>query len=584
MSAATANQLALKLWRDDTLSKHPKGACSGCHGPNFFDLARIGTTEADILRRATNDGATAAEAAALAQAVKDLRQSQGLPTQNARSFRPFQPGGAVLLPNLNDGWNLAAVKRDIAFAQNVAKLLPTLTGTTRIASVAQAQKARDEMLDIAKGTNHGGANPSLIQLRDLPVGIDFPRWSADKFHDAKAEGTFNDWIADVAFVPLPERKAEWEALQSKYLANPSSENFWTMYAAVDSMLKLATPLGPCKASDVSRCSTARYTLKVKFRTTLIGQHLLRMDALGRRHEFVDGPLAFSYLDENPAFNAVAKEKWNNRSFLPSDFWLMGSVFGRVSLKVDGLGPNGTLGDVATALGLPAFVVDSIDTNRDPSLERQDIQKSWMWMGFTMEPSFARMEPSFSTKVGEYMVGALDDGRLFNHAAFMTHMRLLAASFLPEAATTADAKSPTGVKRIPNDRLHELTNYSYFVGYGRNVLGGYNLWGESLSTKGVPVPQALKDTSSKLWSTMVSNGMRMTTLLLIDELEKRPAQINAKWRATALSLINESGVDQWAGVVSMTEHWAKFQPEHAAADLELRKRLAAAVRYAGPGLQ
>jgi hypothetical protein len=189
MASAEGSYLtALQLWRNDLPSKHPKGSCAACHGANFFDLARGGSTDSDIVRRALLDGATPAEAEALRTAVKDMRWELKLRAADARTRRPFQPSGKLLLPDLNEAqWNTAAVKRDIAFAENLAQLAPTLYGQ-RVATLAQALKARDEMLDIARGSNTAGANVKKVQLRELPVGIEYPLWSADKFHKP-AEGS-----------------------------------------------------------------------------------------------------------------------------------------------------------------------------------------------------------------------------------------------------------------------------------------------------------------------------------------------------------------------------------------------------------
>ena len=92
MTDGQAKEMALKLWRDDDLGRHPKGSCAGCHGADFFDLARINSTETDIKRRSIIDGASEQEAQALVQAIKKLRGDASLPTVNARTFRPFQPG------------------------------------------------------------------------------------------------------------------------------------------------------------------------------------------------------------------------------------------------------------------------------------------------------------------------------------------------------------------------------------------------------------------------------------------------------------------------------------------------------------
>ena len=118
MTPLEAQQTAMKLWRDDDRVQHPKGSCSGCHGADFYDLARIGSTQNDILRRAKIDGATAQEAAALAQAIQQIRARDGLPLENPRTFRPFQPGGAVLP-------GTTPIERDISFAKSLEPLLPT---------------------------------------------------------------------------------------------------------------------------------------------------------------------------------------------------------------------------------------------------------------------------------------------------------------------------------------------------------------------------------------------------------------------------------------------------------------------------
>jgi hypothetical protein len=227
LSNAEAQKLALSLWRDDDLTRHPKGSCAGCHGADFFDLARIGSTDTDLERRAIIDGASKLEAKALVQAIRQMRLEKNLPTENARAFRPFQPGGTQLLPDLSDAPHIAAIKRDIAFSKQLEPLLPTLMGAP-IDSLTKAKQARDELLDLINGTNTAGTNPKRLNLRQLQTGVLYPRWSADLHHGA-VEGTFNDWIADIAHDAKPERKAEWHALQDAYLNDPSSENFWRMY-------------------------------------------------------------------------------------------------------------------------------------------------------------------------------------------------------------------------------------------------------------------------------------------------------------------------------------------------------------------
>ena len=107
------------------------------------------------------------QANALVQAIKAVRGDMNLPVQNARTLRPLQPSGSVLLPDLTDSAKpeyLIAVKRDVAFAQQIKtlKLLPTLT-EGRIDSLEKAQKAQKELLDLAQGTIANPNNNCMLQ-------------------------------------------------------------------------------------------------------------------------------------------------------------------------------------------------------------------------------------------------------------------------------------------------------------------------------------------------------------------------------------------------------------------------------------
>ena len=215
------------------------------------------------------DGASEREADALVQAIGAMRRDLNLPVQDARAFRPFQPGGAIL-PSSADDPRLAAIERDVAFGEQLRGLLPTLYGP-RIDTLTAARQAREELLDLARGTNAGGANPRLIQLRGLPTGILYPLWSADLHYGAE-EGTFNDWVADVAHDPLSEHRRAWLDLQDAYLREPTRERFWRMYASAKDML--ARPLfAACTMEGTNAhlaCGGADDFATEKFLATLVG--------------------------------------------------------------------------------------------------------------------------------------------------------------------------------------------------------------------------------------------------------------------------------------------------------------------------
>jgi hypothetical protein len=540
LSPEEAQLIAMRLWRDDTLSKHPKGSCAGCHGADFFDLARIGSTDTDLRRRALIDGATQQEADALVVAVNAMRQKYNMPPTHARTFRPFQPGGSVLLPALTDVPHIAAVKRDIAFGQQLEGLLPTLFGF-RIDSLERAKKARDELLDLAEGTNRAGANPNLLNLRSLPTGVLYPRWSADLHHGSE-EGTFNDWIADVAHDPKSERKTEWLALQDAYLADSSNENFWKMYLAAKDMTATQL-LGTCTMDGINpslACAAAPDFNQHKFLSALIGQHILRLESLGRS-DFAEGALAFSYLD-NFDFMKTRKDP----QFLPGDMWEIGDR-GRVMLEESN--KAATFKTNLQKLGYPEFVQNSIDSQRSEGEEQHQLRLAWFWIGFTFDPSFARIHASNATKVGEYMVGTLIDERMFVHNAFQTHLRLVTKGFLQEANMERRNNQIGVFPVVPQFQM----NYRYFWGYNRTVLDAE--WNESKKFN-ILIPSDLKAQSTDLFHRLTANGFRMSMYLYLEALEKGAA------KATDISFD------------AMKAHFDAYESEHQVADYALMDALKA----------
>ena len=528
-----ATRIAMALWRDDDLVRHPKGSCAGCHGPDFLDLAVIGSTDEDLRRRAVIDGASDQEADALVQAIDALRAELDLPSRDARAFRPFQPGGAVLASSA-DHPRLAAIERDVAFGRQMRGLLPTLYGP-RVGTLAQAKRARAELLDLARGTNEGGANPGLIQLRNLPTGILYPLWSADLHHGA-AEGTFNDWLADVAHDPLPEHRRAWLDLQDAYLAEPTRERFWRMYAGAEEML--ARPLfAACTMEGTNAhlaCGGADDFATEKFLTTLIGQHRLREAAGAVPLE--EGPLAYAYLDEGGALDFMADRK--NPHLLPAHLWEVGD---RSRVALTNSNEAGSFRQDLAELGFPGFVQDSIDTARTAKDEQHALRLAWFWIGFTQDPSFARIHQSNATKTGEYMTASLRRENMFVHDAFAATMRVIASGTLAEANVTTRGVARGVAPAPPVQQAH----YSYFVGYGREV---------PRYSKNTPdVPEALRAEQMALFTGLTANGFRMTLLLHEEALAG-----GAESRGVPFEPI--------------ANHFEAFAPEHRGEDTMLLDRL------------
>lgn len=510
LNPAEAQKVAMDLWHNTDLSKHPKGSCAGCHGGDFLDLAVIGTTDEDILRRAVIDGATEVEADALVTAVKNLREQMNLVEQNARQFRPFQPGGEVLLPNLDDAPYIKSVKRDIAFGEQVSELLPTLFGP-RIDSLEDAKKARDEMLDIAYGTNNAGANYRDVQLRDLQMGLEFPRWSSD-LHHGGSEGTLNDWLTDIAHDAKPEFQEQWRAVQDDYLANPSRENFWKMYAAAHEMTEVQ-PLEACRLpEDIAyRCGTAKSFMRHKFNAALFGQHLMRLEELSHDTGFAQGPVAFSYLNDDPAFEFMREHlnKHGKTVHLPADFWQIGD---RARVFLGNTDDDHSLRRGLELLGFPQFVIDSVDSERGNGDEEHELRVIWFWLGFTYDPSFARMDSSNSTKSGEYLIVSLLRENMHMQNAFQTHMRHVVKGTIAEGNVTRLGSNNTN-RRIEYVEPQFSLDYKHFIRYRRNTIR----WNEKRAT-GRVIPDELKQQQTDLWQRFNSNGFRMGLYLYIDSLE------------------------------------------------------------------
>ena len=467
---------ALAMWR----VPREKDSCVSCHGPDFIDLARIGTPDSDLIRRAVQDGASGEEAQALVRGVKYLRARYALPAENPRTFRPFQPGGA-LLPGAN------SVERDAAFGEELAKVLPTLTSSTRVATLADAKRARDELLN--------------LDWDKFRIGVPFPRWSADIAHGPQ-EGTMNDWVSDLPRVPRAAFAAQWQALQDSYLNDPSETNFWRLYFAADDMTEGFAGVTPVDPAD--RRKVHDFSL-IKYRSTLIGQHLLRMEAL-RRPGFTRGQIAFSYLATDPGFAVPFKAEgvtlhagYRLEEFLPNPMWEVGD-FQRRELEPSDLtlGQPGNRGtgdrfrDQLRLLGYPQFVLDSIDPNMTIGQADDELRTAWFMLGFRFDPSLLRVSPSNSTKVGEYLLGQLWKEDMFIHRAFLQFTRMVAASYNPQAM----------VKASPPFKLQ----FNYFTGYNRAVP---NRWNTDASAKPSAVAKARQ---LELYKRITANMFRMSLLL------------------------------------------------------------------------
>ncbi len=498
---------ALALWRKVQV----KGSCSGCHGADYFDLARIGSSDATIMRRALADGATVDEASALIAAVKNQRTQHNIPATDPLTFRPFQPGGA-LLPGARP------IDRDLALGRSLQTILPiTMTprtdGLPSVHSLAVAKAALTEWL--------------AIDLRTLPVGIEYPRWSADIFNGA-AHGTLNDWIADLASEPKDEAdRVTWHALQDAYLRDPNDANFWAMFSAVDKYTANFMPLA----------SGAESFTRHKFKSALFGQHMMRNAVLGRTG-FTQGPMAFAYAETSPL-----RGLYNRMQFLPGgNMWEIGEG-ARAALGQDDLSPaTGPLRDRLVALGMPQFVTDSARSDMIWKDAEEEMRVPWFWLGFTFEPSLRRINGSNSTRVGEYMTASLIDTEMFLHHSLSMGKRIAVQGTVAEKMGAAPTYAP---------------HYSYSMAYSRELIR----WNDN--PRSGPVYGAeIRGEMERLWSQLVANNLRKNAYLYREALQDGSAR-----DAAGAPLQKEF---PWCPAL---RHFAKYQPQFRAHDEPLINDLA-----------
>ena len=482
-TAASAYDAGLAVWR----KPRAKDSCVSCHGPDFIDLAHIGTTDNDLVRRAIIDGASPAEAQTLLAAVKDMRVRYGMIARDPRTFRPFQPGGSVLP-------GATSIERDTAFGDELSQRLPTIGSATPIRTLADAHRARDELL--------------AVDFETLRIGVAFPLWSADIAHGA-AEGSMNDWIGDLPRAPRAELAAQWTDLQDSYLRDPSDFNFWKLYFAVDEMTTGFAQITPTDPAD--RWKSHDLSL-VKYRATLIGQHLFRTQAL-RRTSFVQGQTAFAYLASDPAFRIpFAREAVTLRTgdrleeFLPNPMWEVGDFERRdhspsvlTAGQVGNINSRDRSQDQLRLLGYPQFVIDSIDPTKTVEQAADELRLSWFMVGARFDPGLLRTHPSNSTKVGEYLHVQLWKEDYFVHRTFTQFLRMVVQSYGANAT----------IKAAPPFRL----KFHYFSAYNRAMPSRWN------SDPQNRVSPTLKARQLEVYKRLTANMFRMSLLLHEEAIDR-----------------------------------------------------------------
>jgi mono/diheme cytochrome c family protein len=355
----------------------PKGACAGCHSAAAIDLAFIGFSDADILRRAIPQVGVE-DARAVLDLVHALRARHRIDRPlHPRRFRLLQPGDEVLpelrqpmvYPGLaSPGEHDAA--RDAAFARALVDDVGLLLAGTPITTVAAARAAERQLLE--------------LDLRSLKVGVPFPRWTEDGFH-GQDSNVPNEWVAMLARRPADADPAAYYPLVDAYTQDPSPANLWRMYDAIERTT----------SGDDSAPLAARWSLR-KYQALQLASHLL----LTRSRSLPD-PLAGEAITDPAQRRALAIAR--------NPFWRVGDAIRQNPLNCNQPDPCTTLPPALDATINPG----------DQARERQSYEEkmSWFWLGFTLDPALVATEDNLAAVSGDYFL-ALSQPWYQVHNAFV----------------------------------------------------------------------------------------------------------------------------------------------------------------------
>ena len=490
----------LKAWR--TAGDVDGNACTSCHAADPMDLAFIGYTDAQMYRRGFSHSSQPT-LDAVVDMVHALRARYNI-TQppNPLTYRPFQPGVAVLPGN-------SALERDQAFGQELKDMNLRLMGAP-INSIADAHQAWDEL--------------AAINLRTLRVGIPMNHYTEDIFnndgvnvpcpdkHQCDDHGTIADWITDAPVVPgaLP---ANIVALQDAYLANPTLD---TMKAAL-----LALP----------RDETSWF--KHKYGSVMIANYLFRLQAQGDTN-----------LDKLTAATPTPFPVDMKTGMLYNTIWMVGANQRDFIHNV-----GATLGTGGGKFSVPKDTLPGL-TRNDANEQLQRIIVPWFWLGFSFDPSTMNVEPDYVAEGDEYFTQEtfLDNGSSPIHGAFIVSKRSIEMmkyntnGGLPRAPNVFPFFHPD-LGRFPVTPLvmragyfPVVTNFAEQKNF--NTINNYQL-----------MYMPTNADHKALYQTYAANQWRMFMWVLIDELQKNPTV----WNKTIL-----------LGKISKAEIFLKV-PEVAAAN-------------------
>jgi mono/diheme cytochrome c family protein len=434
----------------------PKGACAGCHSAAAIDLAFIGFSDADILRRAIPQIGVD-DARAVLDLVHVLREQHLIERPlHPRRFRFLQPGHEVLAglpqPLVYTGdeqpVGVHDAARDAAFARALVDDVKLRLVGQPIRSLADARAAETQLRQ--------------LDLRRLRVGVPFERWSEDGFH-GPGSNVPTEWVAMLARAPAPGQEARWQALVDGYLAEPSTTNLGRMYDAIET----------ATTGDAAAPLAARWSLR-KYQAVQVASHMLL-------HRTLDIP---DWYDGAPAGDPVARRQL---AIARNPFWRVGDSVRQNPLNCNQPDPCTTFP--------PAL--DTTINPGDAARERQSYEEkmAWFWLGFTLDPALVVTEDSLATVSGDYFLA-------LSQPWYQVHNAFIVAAIVTAKAGAADYRTMPGIALPGHGRWASPRPFMAFKHSERELHH--------------PPPNDLRHPiHARLWA----NAFRMFLYLMDDELAR-----------------------------------------------------------------
>lgn len=347
-------------------------SCASCHSPDGFDLAYFNFDRDTILRRAAPHLPDVEDQEAIADLIEYLRDEyQITEPKDPMNFRPFQPGGEVIV-----GEN--RYERDLEFGRYFQQKGYRFA-THPVLSKEEALLQKDEWMS--------------MDVRQIPIGIELPRWSEDGFHGEQHK-SINDWLPLVPRFPKENNEAHWFALQDAYLKSPTDENFLAYYDAINHEFFRANKRRSDFAfTDHPFEGNGKIVGLEKFRSVQIATHLFRQEHLEAGKSFVERPPVI--------FDRIVQMKGRHeRQTMNNPMWEVGDYF----RKHNGKKANIEMPDTPEGL---------LDTFLPLDQAANQARVSWLTLGWLFDPALQKTGRAGSkmTINGAYLQRTFSNKRL-----------------------------------------------------------------------------------------------------------------------------------------------------------------------------